>query len=133
MSERGKIQNGDYGGQLRDFTGLRWGAITPTDIDGFLDFGDKTFVFIEAKYNGAPMPCGQRLALERLTSACSAGGKAAICLVGSHQTPPPALVDYANLSLERYWHEGAWHLPDKPMTIREAVDVFRRLNDISLN
>ena len=34
--DRGKIRNRECAGQLKDFSGLRFGKITPTDIDGFV-------------------------------------------------------------------------------------------------
>jgi len=39
-------------------------GIIPTDIDGFIDYGGKVFVYFEAKLIGAPVRRGQRLALE---------------------------------------------------------------------
>ena len=39
-----------------DFTGLRWGKITPTDIDGFVEIRDKAYVFIEVKYSNTFAP-----------------------------------------------------------------------------
>ena len=47
MAERGVIRNRQFAQQLRDFSGLRFGKITPTDIDGFMDFGDRLFVVLE--------------------------------------------------------------------------------------
>ena len=41
--ERGKIENQDYAKQLFNFQGLRWDKITPTDIDGSLDFNGELF------------------------------------------------------------------------------------------
>ncbi len=48
------------------FDGLVYGTISPTDIDGFLDFNNRLFVLIEAKSAGAPFCDGQRIAFERL-------------------------------------------------------------------
>lgn len=70
MVERGVIRNREYAKQLKDFSGLRYGKITPTDIDGFLDFGDQLFVVVEGKHAGSAIQTGQRLALERLVDAC---------------------------------------------------------------
>ena len=38
--------------------------IIPTDIDGFIDYRGKVFVYMEAKLVGAQFPDGQRWALE---------------------------------------------------------------------
>ena len=48
-ADRGKIRDATLIDRLRDFSGLRYGRITPTDIDAFMEFGNKAFVFIEAK------------------------------------------------------------------------------------
>ena len=66
MTEPGIFRNREYAKQLKSFSGLRFGKITPTDIDGFLDFGNNVYVFIETKHGDAPLPYGQKLALERL-------------------------------------------------------------------
>ena len=58
IEDRGKIRNREYAQILRDLTGLRWGKITPTDIDSFLDFGNKACVFIESKFKGKPLAVG---------------------------------------------------------------------------
>ena len=47
MFERGVIHNRERGAQIRDYSGLRFGNITPTDIDGFMDFGGRVFVVFE--------------------------------------------------------------------------------------
>ena len=52
--------------QLISFEGMeRRRGIIPTDIDGFIDYSGKVFVYMEAKLVGADVPDGQRLALER--------------------------------------------------------------------
>jgi len=32
---RGKVYNPGRAGQLKDFSGLRWGSMTPTDVDAY--------------------------------------------------------------------------------------------------
>ena len=52
--------------QLISFEGMeRRRGIIPTDIDGFIDYSGKVFVYMEAKLVGADVPDGQRWALER--------------------------------------------------------------------
>ena len=52
--------------QIISFEGMeRRRKIIPTDIDGFIDYGGKGFVYMEAKLVGADVPDGQRWALER--------------------------------------------------------------------
>jgi len=37
------IRNEDFMRQIKEFSGMRFGRISPTDIDCFLDFGNKLF------------------------------------------------------------------------------------------
>ncbi len=120
--DRGKIRNRKLASQLRDFSGLRYGKITPTDIDAFLDFQDKVFIFVEAKHQSAMPPTGQRIALERLCDACEKAGKLAIVLVASHDTE--ADIELANLPVTFIRHKGFWRKPHRPVSVREAIDDF---------
>lgn len=55
--------------QIKDFSGLQWGKITPTDIDAMVEFNGKLFVLIECKYGTSEIGVGQRLALMRAAAA----------------------------------------------------------------
>jgi hypothetical protein len=123
MTARGSIRNRDFAQQLRDFTGLCFGKISPTDIDAFMDFGGEVFIFIEAKHGNAPLRHGQRLALERLCDACQKAGVESIVLVASHDTDGD--VSYATLPVTLIRLHGKWRPPTKPMTVRQAIDEFR--------
>ena len=60
------IKNRENAAKIKDFGSLRWGKISPTDIDGFIEIGNEKFIFIECKYGDSELPTGQRIALERL-------------------------------------------------------------------
>lgn len=97
--------------------------ITPTDIDGVLDFGGKLFVFIEAKLTGAALPRGQELALERLTDAYEETGRNAACIVCEHANRVGE-INLAQCTVIRYrWH-GAWRFPAGIVTTRQAIDLI---------
>ncbi len=119
--ERGKIRNAEYAQILRDFSKLRWGAITPTDIDGFLDFGNRAFVFIEAKHKGAVLSGGQKLALERLVDACAVP---AILLIAQHETKPGEVIEMSICLVLSYRLKRKWRVPRRNTTVRQAVDDF---------
>lgn len=123
MSVRGAIRNRGLAGQLRDFTGLRFGSITPTDIDGFLEFGDRLFIVFETKHAGRDLPNGQRLAIERLVDAIAESGREAIALIGEHDTRGD--IDFANCPLRKYRYQGKWREPQSPTTFKQAVDYMR--------
>ena len=52
--------------QLISFDGMERTdrGIIPTDIDGFIDYKGKMFVYMEAKLINAPIPDGQKWALQ---------------------------------------------------------------------
>lgn len=120
--ERGGLRSRTFAQQLRDFRGLTWGKISPTDIDAFLDFGDHHFVFVEAKHGDARIGVGQRLALERLVDACSSPSRLAVLLKASHDCSGD--VPYHSLPVTRIYFKGAWHAQAKPATVREVIDRF---------
>ena len=120
---RGKINNPKRAKQLHDFSGLRFKNITPTDIDGFVEFQDKLFVLMEAKAGGAPLPGGQRLAIERLCLAITQSGRTAVALILTHNIPPEQEIDFAKCIVVEYWRDGAWH-KGKGGTCRVAIEYL---------
>lgn len=134
VSVRGKIRNEAQARQLRDFSGLRWGTITPTDIDACIDFGNKTFVFVEIKFDGKPLPCGQKLALERLIDNLSAERKnnekkEAVLIVAAHQCPPEQIIDVASCRVVSSYRKGRWIENKDQLTVREFIDGFLTLGE----
>jgi hypothetical protein len=127
MGERGVIRNREYGKQLRDFSGLRFEkGITPTDIDGFVEFGNRVFVLIETKFDGAVMSWGQRTALERLADAISRGGdKHAILIIATHNSAAEFDVDVGNCLVTEYRVRGLWKKPSGKITVKALIDMYR--------
>jgi hypothetical protein len=127
---RGEIQNRGRARQLRNFSGLRFGNITPTDIDGFIEFRDRLFVYIEAKLAGAELPAGQRLALERNCDAVEAGGRVAAVLIVEHDTEPEDDIDVGPCAVREYRFKAHWQEPISPTTCREAIERLLRFAEI---
>jgi hypothetical protein len=124
---RGVIENTARAQQINDFSGLLYGKITPTDIDGLIEYQDKAYVFIEVKYNGKDLPYGQRLAIKRLVDDTSAQGKQAIALIVNHEVADTsASVPVAECIVREMYHskEKLWRPPKMPMTTREIIDGF---------
>lgn len=121
---RGEAYNVGRATQVRDFTGLCFDAITPTDIDAFIDFGNRLFVFIEAKVHGAELPRGQRLALERL---CDSQRVRTFVLIVSHESPPQEPIDFAQASVVEYRYKRRWIVPARLYSCRALVEgIYRR-------
>ena len=72
--------------QLIDFAGIQWGKLRPTDIDLSIDWGGKSWVFVEIKSINAPLTVGQRIHLEGLVKAINRGGLTAHAIVAKHDT-----------------------------------------------
>ena len=121
MVERGKIRNREFASTLRDFAGLRWGSITPTDIDGFLDFGNKAFVFIESKHENGTLRGGQKLALERLVDSVSVP---AILIVAKHNAGAGDDIDLGANFVTQYRLKGKWQKPKEQISVRSAIEAF---------
>ena len=119
---RGVIQHRARARQIVDFRHLLFGSITPTDVDGLIEFKNRCFLLIELKHVSKPdLDLGQRLALERL---CMDLGKPTMLLHGLHDAPVSQDIDAAAAIVHRYFWRGAWRTPRGIMTIREASEWF---------
>lgn len=123
--DRGKIINRGYATQIRDFSGLRFGNITPTDIDGFIDFQNNRFVIMEFKYEGSNYPFGQKLALERLVDGLHDAGKKCIGIIASHHTNGD--IDCSNCKVEEYRYNKRWYIKETLTTVKQLIDKFLTL------
>lgn len=117
---RGTFRNREFAKQLKSFAGLKFGNITPTDIDGFMDFGNNVFIFLESKHGVSPLPYGQKLALERLCDACCAAHKKSVVLVAHHNTSED--IDMAALPVSEYRLDGKWRRPRRDINVRQAIE-----------
>lgn len=131
MVERGVIRNRAFAQQIKDFSGLRFDKITPTDIDGFLEFGDRLFVIIEGKHAGSQLQTGQRLALERLVDACHCPPRrVAVCIVIDHVDAASDDVDYASCTVRTMRWNGRWVPPlQKDIKLRQAVERLKAYSE----
>lgn len=122
--ERGIIRHPLKASQQIDYSCVRYGNATPSDIDGILELQDKLFVFFEFKDTSAqPLTGGQRIALQRIADAISKGGKRAIVIIGEHNTPVGQDIRAdESLVLEVRW-EGRWHdIKNKKLTVKQCTD-----------
>lgn len=120
-STRGEIYNRQRAKQINNFNGLSYGKITPTDIDGLLDMHGKCAILIEMKYKDAPLPFGQKLALERVVSNSKV---ASICIVAAHDLPVDLDVPVADCIVREYFYHGKWHEPKEQYTVKRMCDEF---------
>lgn len=121
MNERGKIINRERAKQLNDFTGLRFGNITPTDIDAAIEYHNQAYVIIEAKVQGNDLPSGQEIALVRMCDDLQFR-KPTILIVANHNTPVDTDVDLSTARVAKVRYKGKWIIRDT--TVRELVEKF---------
>lgn len=124
QNQRGVIQNRARKQQIADMSGLRFNKITPTDLDGFLDFGNRLFVFIEGKFIATPVSFGQQLAIDVLCDACHAPpARYAFAIIADHHHPSDEDIDFANMTVRTIRQNGKWVAPmRKGTTVRAAID-----------
>lgn len=122
MVDRGVIANRDRAKQIVCFRGLRFDNITPTDIDGLIEYKNQCFLLVEFKHFSKPdMPSGQRLALERLATSLN---KPTLLLHAIHYTYANEDIDAASCEVLRYFWSGQWRPLDDQRTVRELASGF---------
>jgi len=121
---RGRIRHRERAKQLRDFSGLQFGLITPTDIDCMIEFRDRLYVFVEYKIEGAIMDLGQRLCFERLTRSIATSGRHAYAIVAEHNTNVYSDIDAANAIVKEVCAGGKWHEATKGNTVFECINLL---------
>ena len=60
-------------------------GITPTDIDGFIEYGGELFIFFEGKCAGVQMLAGQKSAYKSIVDIIGKGGGLAFCFTFEHE------------------------------------------------
>ncbi|MCI0348145.1 MAG: hypothetical protein L0Z53_01860 [Acidobacteriales bacterium] len=122
--QRGKAHSPHLSTQVRDFSGLCWGKITPTDFDAFIDFGDQLHVYIESKLPDVDLPHGQKLALQRAVDAASESGiRKSIGIICVHENREGE-IDFANCIVSEYRWRGVWRTTKEIITVKKAVDTL---------
>lgn len=105
---RGHVQS-PRAAQIIEFTGMKYGNCTPTDIDGLIEKDNEAFVFFELKYREAEMPHGQKTALMRLVDNLELAGKKSVLFVARHEVDNPSeTVTAANASVTDIYYCGKW-------------------------
>ena len=126
---RGIIISPERARQIKDFSGLLFGTITPTDIDGFIEYQDKAHIVIELKMKGVEVPYGQKLALERLVDDLHIAGKPSLCIIAEHETMnTDRAIDVASAIVVEYRYTKKWFLPPRVDTVRQIIERFLELN-----
>jgi len=123
---RGIIQNIARAQQINSFKNLQYGKITPTDMDGCIEYKNKAYIFLEVKYKDKELPFGQKLAIERLVNDTSVK-KISLAIICEHYIEnPQEQVDVATCNVRELYFssEKIWRPPIKVMSVRKLIDLF---------
>ena len=125
---RGEINYRDRARQILNFSGMLFDfKITPTDIDGCIEYRNKCFIFFEVKYKNdigtAPLPFGQVLALTRIIDSLN---KPAVLFIASHTVGNcNKNINAAGCIIERYYWHGEWYkFINGDTTLKTGCDRF---------
>ncbi len=121
---RGRIQERDRARQIIDFSGLKFGKITPTDIDGLIEYHNQAVIFMEFKYFCAPLPHGQQLALTRLVDNSQRAGKEAILLICEHHVSDcDSDIIASDAIVREFYYRAKWY-HDGKTTVFDKIQRF---------
>lgn len=123
---RGLIQYRERAKQLTQWGGIQLPKnITPSDIDGFIEYHNKIFIFYEVKGEGVDMPRGQEVALKRTVDALNKAGKFSVLFVCEHNVSNPENdIDGADTIVRNIYVGGEGPYPGNGKTAKEATDIW---------
>lgn len=122
--------------QICNFNELKYGTITPSDIDLVIEYHDKKWLLGELKLDGVELPIGQRLLLERAAIDYSLAKKQTIAFVAHHfVTDYTEDIDVSKAFVteicigettndEYGRRRGEWHKVNYAITVKELCDSF---------
>ena len=119
--------------QINSFLGLiRRRNITPTDIDGIIDYNGKAFIILEGKYGDAELPKGQKMALENLANAILESKKKVVVIIFRHNVHNinNDIIVSQQLVSDIYF-KRKWDKITVEKTVLEVIEMFVNHCDIN--
>jgi hypothetical protein len=100
-----------------------YGSISPTDIDGLIEYHNKCYVYFELKCKDTSLPNGQELAFLRM---CDDLGKVkpTLLFVAEHETPLDQDIDVASSLVVKFRFGSRWYPVTKRVTAKELTARF---------
>jgi len=124
--ERGRIKHIDRYKQLISYEGLeRHRKITPTDIDGMIDYNGNAFIFIEGKLENKQIDFGQKKAIENVINGLCEAGKPSCCLIFRHNQKPDELIIAKDCIVSEVYYQHKWRYYNTK-TVLYYVDEFEK-------
>ena len=127
MYEIGVYKNIEEGKKIIFFEGMSFGQhglISPTDIDGAIEYGDRAWLIYEVKKKGTSVPQPQELMLERFARDMHRAGKDSIVIVAEHDKDTER-INLKDCPVRKYLvNDKKWKYPKKPVTTKALTDWF---------
>ena len=126
---RGEIKYPKRYKQLISYKGLeRHRKITPTDIDGLIDYAGNAFFYmeckLESKYNEEGLDYGQRRAIENLIESHKIAGHLAIAIIFVHNCDPEEIIIAKDKIVKEIYFEHEWKSPKPNWSVINAIYWF---------
>lgn len=122
---RGEFQFENRARQVISFKGMKYGKITPTDIDALIEFHGKAMILYEVKYNGAEVNLkgGQWKALKELADMGDRDGKCSILIVCDHYVAnTDESPNLAECKVRWIYYKGKRYRYRNEKTVKEITD-----------
>jgi len=133
--DTGKIRYPQRSKQIIDFSGIRFGNATPSNVDGLLELDNHFFVIFEFKHiSAAKMSKGQRMMIERVCDAIHGRrSPSAYCvaIVAHHDAPSHQEIDAAKSKALGVRWDGEWL--NVSQTNTTAMDQLSFYHNIAFN
>ena len=127
------IRNIKHMSQVVSFEGMmRHRTITPTDIDGFIDYNGNAFIYIELKFNDSKLIGGQRMALENAVKSHIKAKHEAICFLVSHDVESKDIIIAKDHGVAEFYYfdedreKLIWRKPSIKLNLLEAIDMIEK-------
>jgi hypothetical protein len=121
--KKGVILNRYKSTQVLDYSGvIRMRGITPTDIDGLIDYGGKSFIYLEGKTIGAILKTGQKMALENIVNSHNKANHSAVAIIFRHNTPINQDVIVSKCLVDLIYFNYEWVKQNKKITVLRFIE-----------
>tara|TARA_Y100000310_G_C20579340_1_gene762158 strand:+ start:854 stop:1306 length:453 start_codon:yes stop_codon:yes gene_type:complete len=137
-SVRGEIKYRDRAKQLISYRRLeRMRNITPTDIDGFIDYNGNAFVYMDAKLYEKEIDFGQKRAFENVINSHGKAGHPTCAIIFRHNSPSNEDIMAHSCYVDDYYSNLKWNGMKLDALkwyrlLNKEITVLNFLNEIEL-
>ena len=137
-SVRGNIIHRERARQIISYSGLvRHRNITPTDIDGFIDYNGNAFIYMDAKLEGKGIEFGQKRAFENLVKSHAKAKHPTCAIIFRHNTLAEQDIIANECYVDDYYCNMDWEdMELSPLTwhslLNKEITLLDFLNEVEL-